>query len=570
MPNVVTYCRVSSEEQAQKDISIPAQRKALRRWVDEKPDHQLLHEFVDEGESAYAPADKRPGFCEMISFCRRNNLDHILVHKLDRFSRNREESILFKSLLRKHGVTVVSITESYDPETPQGFLYEGMIEVINQFYSMNLATETMKGMRENAERGYHNGGRTPYGYRVEKVMVGGREHRTLVPGPEEEVAVVREIFDLAVSHRLGAKRIANALNSKGVPAPRSKHWNGSSIDAMLNNRVYVGDQVWMKSRKVGRDGRRRTKDSEQIITEDAHEALISRELFEERRALAESRRFRSKRSTSQPVKYLLSRLIRCESCGNNFVGQRQSRTNAKGEKVVYKRYYCSGYLTKGTAVCQSLPISVDWLDPFVIDLLRHKLREKGVIQRLEDMVTERVEARRTTYGQDPEAVQRKLEDVDRRIANFYRAIGDGLDPSICQGHIAELTAKKEQLEDEASVLRREDYYDRALKMNIAELRRFARAFDEEFDNLPFAAKRRAVLFFVEKVEVVERKTVKVHFRVPFDNQGIKLLTDEVTGLGAAGADGGDSPGDSGTLANVYMQPATGSFYNPCPKFRRRG
>ena len=562
MIHVVTYCRVSSEEQAQKDISIPAQRKALRRWVDERPDHRLLHEFVDEGESAYAPADKRPGFCEMISFCRRHEVDHILVHKLDRFSRNREESILFKSLLRKHGVTVVSITEAYDPETPQGFLYEGMIEVINQFYSMNLATETMKGMRENAERGYHNGGRTPYGYRLEKVQVGGREHRKLVPGPEEEVATIREIFDLAVTPRLGSKRIANALNKKGTQAPRSRHWNGSTIDAILNNRVYVGDQVWMKSRKVGRDGRRRTTEDERIITEDAHEALVTREQFEERRALAESRRFRRKRSTNQPVSYLLSRLIRCDHCGNNFVGQRQTATNAAGEKVVYRRYYCSGYLTKGKSVCASLPIKAEWLEAFVLDLLRHKLHEAGVVDELERLIRDRVEARRSTYGQDPKAVQRKLDEVDRRIANYYRAIGDGLDPSVCQQHIAELTTKKAQLEEEASVLLREDYYDRALEMNVAELRRFARAFNDEFDTLPFAAKRKAVLYFVERVEVVERKKVRVHFKVPFDNNGIKLLTDEVVGGGAASDGMADVAGGTGLLSNVYMQPTTGSHFEP--------
>ena len=153
MPNVVTYCRVSSDEQAEKDISIPAQRKALRSWVSDQADYQIIGEFVDEGISAYAPADKRPGFCEMISYCRKNRVDFILVHKLDRFSRNREESILFKGLLRRNNVQIKSITEHFDPETPQGFLYEGMIEVINQFYSMNLATEVMKGMRENASRG---------------------------------------------------------------------------------------------------------------------------------------------------------------------------------------------------------------------------------------------------------------------------------------------------------------------------------------------------------------------------------------------------------------------------------
>jgi site-specific DNA recombinase len=165
MPNVVTYCRVSSDEQAEKDNSIPAQRKALRAWVAQNPGTTIVREFVDEGISAYAPADKRPGFCEMISFCRKNDVTFILVHKLDRFSRNREESILFKGLLRKHGVQVKSVSETFDPESPQGFLYEGMIEVINQFYSMNLATETLKGMRENASRGWVNGGVAPYGYR---------------------------------------------------------------------------------------------------------------------------------------------------------------------------------------------------------------------------------------------------------------------------------------------------------------------------------------------------------------------------------------------------------------------
>ncbi len=68
MPNVVTYCRVSSDEQALKDLSIPAQRKALRRWIEDRDDIEFAETFVDEGQSAYAPADKRPGFCRMIAY----------------------------------------------------------------------------------------------------------------------------------------------------------------------------------------------------------------------------------------------------------------------------------------------------------------------------------------------------------------------------------------------------------------------------------------------------------------------------------------------------------------------
>ena len=558
MINVVTYCRVSSDEQAQKDISIPAQRKALHRWVDDRPDHQVLGDFVDEGESAYAPADKRPGFREMITMCRRNGINHILVHKLDRFSRNREESILFKSLLRKHGVTVKSITETYDPDTPQGFLYEGMIEVINQFYSMNLATETLKGMRENAERGYVNGGRIPYGYRLDKVANShGREHGRLIPGPENEVAVIREIFDLGTRHGMGAKRIANELNSKGYTAPRSKHWNSSTIDTILNNRVYVGDQVWFKSRKVGRDGRKRNAKDDWIVSENAHDPLIDRELFEKRREIAASRRFSSRRAKTQPVSYLLSRLMRCEHCGNNFVGQQQRHKKASGEVVVYRRYYCSGYLTKGKSVCRSLPIKQEWIEGFVLDLLRHKLCEPGVLDELERRVRDRVEARRKTYGRGSGTVEKKLAEIEQRIGNYYRAIGEGMDPTVCQQHIAELTGRKDELEAEAGVLRRQDYYDRALEMNLDELRRFAQAFNAEFDDLPFAARRRAVLYFVDRVEVVEHQRIRVLFKVPFDNNGIKLLTDEVVG-GVKDDETGDQADVSGVLANVGTWPATGS------------
>ena len=565
MVNAVTYCRVSSEEQAVKDLSIPAQHKALRHWLDERPDHALLHDFVDEGESAYAPADKRPGFCEMITYCRRHDVNLILVHKLDRFSRNREESILFKSLLRKHGVMVKSVTENYDPETPQGFLYEGMIEVINQFYSMNLATETVKGMRENAERGYCNGGRVPYGYRLERVgNNGGREHSRLVPGPEDEVAVVRDIFDMAANSGMGGKRITNELNSRGLPAPASRHWNSSTVDSILNNRAYVGDRVWMRSRKKGRDGRSQTPEKDWIVAENAHEPLVGREIFDRRKALAVKRRFSAKRAKGQPVQYLLGRLIRCGKCGHNFVGRTQ-RATIKSGPVTYHRYYCGGYLTKGRSVCPPFPINRDWIEGLVLDLLRNRICSADAQAKLESRVRERVEARRQSYGGDPKAIDQKLAEIERRVDNYYRAIGEGMDPQVCQQHIAELTAKKETLEEEAGLLRKEDYYQRALDKNLATLRRFMKMFETKFDQLPFDTRRQIVLHFVDHIEVVDHKTLRIHFQVPFDNNGIRLLTDEA----AKGGSGGEGESDVTARyredsSNCAVRPTTGSQYELKP------
>ena len=526
MPKAVTYCRVSSDEQALKDLSIPAQRKALRRWIDDKGDIEVLETFVDEGESAYAPADKRPGFCRMIAFCRKHQVDHILVHKLDRFSRNREESILFKSLLRKHGVQVKSVTENYDPETPQGFLYEGMIEVINQFYSMNLATETMKGMRENAERGYHNGGRVPYGYRLEKVTGDhGREHSKLVPGPDDEVATVREIFRLAVEENRGARGISRILNERGVPGPLGPHWNQSSVGHILNNRTYVGDSVWNKRSLKNRS---RKPKEDWIVVENTHEPLIDRELFERRKALAEQRSFNLRQSPRRSVSYLLARLIVCDHCGSRFVGRRQKKTPKNGgEPYDYFRYYCNGYLTKGRSVCQPVGIHREWLEGEVIKLLGREICSPERLAALKELVRKKIEARRNRYGTDPRELRRKLADVDRSIQNYYRAIGEGLDPTVCREHIARLEASKAEIEQEAELLRKDDYYRRALETNLAELERFADAFETEFDKLPFKTQRQLVLHFVEEIRVIDREVVRISLKVPFDEGGVRHLTDEL-------------------------------------------
>lgn len=137
MPNVVTYYRVSTEEQALKDLSIAAQRKIVANYITDHGDHVFLKEFVDEGESGYAPAEKRPGFMAMMEFCKRNKVDLVLVYKFCRFSRFQEESVGYKAIIRRMGGRVRSVSEPTDPESAAGFLYEGMIEVINQFYSMN-------------------------------------------------------------------------------------------------------------------------------------------------------------------------------------------------------------------------------------------------------------------------------------------------------------------------------------------------------------------------------------------------------------------------------------------------
>lgn len=161
---VALYARVSSEQQAEKDLSIPAQLKALKTHV-LKRGWDVAREYVDKAESARSA--NRPAFQEMIAHTKQKPLPFqgILVWKLSRFARNREDSILYKSLLRKRGVQVISINEQID-ESPTGRLLEGMIESIDEFYSANLGQDTRRGMKENAQRGFLNGAPVSFGYRA--------------------------------------------------------------------------------------------------------------------------------------------------------------------------------------------------------------------------------------------------------------------------------------------------------------------------------------------------------------------------------------------------------------------
>lgn len=118
------------------DLSISAQLKSLRDYAS-KNRHQVIKEFIDEAESGCT--DSRPKFREMIGMAhsKEKPFDAILVWKFSRFARGRKDSIVYKTLLRKNGVQVVSINEPSE-DTPTGRLLEGIIESLDEFYSDKL------------------------------------------------------------------------------------------------------------------------------------------------------------------------------------------------------------------------------------------------------------------------------------------------------------------------------------------------------------------------------------------------------------------------------------------------
>ena len=245
---VALYTRVSSDRQ-DVDLSVAAQLRALRDYAD-KNGYAVVREYVDEAKSGLV--DDRPEFKKMIDEARlpEARFKEVLVWKFSRFTRKREHAVAYKSMLRRRGVRVVSITENAD-DTPTGKLLEGIIESVDKFYSENLAQEVRRGMREAASRGFWIASRTPYGYRRVMVQDGAKKRPKLEPD-EETAYVVKRIFELADAGR-GMLDIARGLNDEGISSATGKLWSNNAVHFILTNEVYTGTLVWGTAATDGAD-----------------------------------------------------------------------------------------------------------------------------------------------------------------------------------------------------------------------------------------------------------------------------------------------------------------------------
>ena len=154
------YARFSSE--MQRDESIDAQLRAIREYA-KKNGAIVVQEYIDRAHTA--TTDQRPAFQQMITDAKRGAFNLVIVHKLDRFSRNRYDSVFYRRELKIVGVELRSVLENLDG-SPESVLLESLLEGINEFYSRNLAREVQKGKKENALQAKHVGGIPPLGYVV--------------------------------------------------------------------------------------------------------------------------------------------------------------------------------------------------------------------------------------------------------------------------------------------------------------------------------------------------------------------------------------------------------------------
>jgi len=178
----VIYARFSSE--MQRDESIDAQIRAIEEYA-KRNNIVVVGNYIDKAKSA--TTDNRPEFQQMIADAANNQFDVVLVHKLDRFSRNRNDSIAYRMQIKRHGVALISVLEYIDEGSPESIILESVLEAMVEYYSRNLARKVEKGKKENALKGKHVGGIPPLGYDLDRATM------KLVINPHESECI-RLIF----------------------------------------------------------------------------------------------------------------------------------------------------------------------------------------------------------------------------------------------------------------------------------------------------------------------------------------------------------------------------------------
>lgn len=299
------YIRVSDERQD--EYSPDSQLKKTREYAAKEgyfiPDEYV---FYDDGISAKS-AKRRKEFNRMIAMAKEKDhpFDVIYVWKFSRFARNQEESMVYKNLLRKKNVSVVSVSEPI-PEGHFGTLIERIIEWMDEFYLINLGAEVTRGMTEKASRGEPTCA-PPYGY-----VMHDKQYYPDESGPAD---VIREIFQ-RYADGAGMRELAVSLGSRGIKTKFGNPPDNRWIEYILNNPCYIGKIRW--SLEGVRAVSKRDYENQNIMTVDGrHEPLISMELWEKVQTRLEQQKktYPKYARREQPIDYMLKGLVRCSSCG---------------------------------------------------------------------------------------------------------------------------------------------------------------------------------------------------------------------------------------------------------------
>lgn len=437
------YLRVSTNRQAEHDLSIPDQKRQAEAYCAAKG-WQIVAEYVEPGQSA--TDDKRPEFQRMMDAAIHGGapFDVVLVHSFSRFFRDQFQLEFYVRKLAKADVRLVSITQDLGDD-PMSNMIRQIMALFDEYQSKENAKHVLRAMKENARQGFWNGALPPIGYRTVAAEQRGAKIKKKLEIDPIHAETVRLIYRLALrgdgdSGPMGLKAIAKHLNARDIRTRDGGRWGIAAVHQILTRTTYIGEH-----RFNTHDSRtRRPKpESEHVVM--AVPAIVSKPDWKAVQAHLKSRnpQWTPPRTVSGPT--LLTGIAFCASCG----GAMTLRTGKGGR---YRYYTCSTRARQGNTGCGGTTVPMDKLDKAVADHIEKRLLDPRRLTVLLSEVLNRREDYVARQQHHITELRKRASEADAKLVRLYEAIENGiadLDDPALKGRVAELSAIRDQARTDA-------------------------------------------------------------------------------------------------------------------------
>jgi site-specific DNA recombinase len=442
-----TYARYSSDQQ--RASSIVDQRRNCQRRA-EAEGWSIVAQFADEAISG--SDNRRPEYLKMQQAAARKEFDVLIVDDLSRLTRDSVEQETTLRRLEFQGIRIIATADGYDSQSKSRKIQRGFKGLMNEMFLDDLRAKVHRGLEGQAIKGRWCGGR-PYGYRLKAITDPSRLDAygnpakigtTLAIDPAQ-AAIVRQIFERFAAGD-SCTSIARALNVRGVASPgstwkrttrRSSGWMGSGVRVILVNPLYTGAQRWNASRfekdpDTGETLRRRRPQSEHVVSQIEALRIVSDDLFASAQARTRSMTDAEKHlRAGGRAKYLLSGLLKCETCGAHYV---------IADKLSYA---CSSFLNGG-ACTNEVRVNRVSIEGTILNPVRDQLRDSVLVKRMAEEMERNFAALMNAAGARAAAAPRELQELDARLERLKGGVAD-LEADELAAAIARIEAKRTEL-----------------------------------------------------------------------------------------------------------------------------
>ena len=511
------YMRLSREDgDKEESSSVTNQREMLKRYVSEQENFFIVKEYVDDG---YTGTNfDRPGFKQMIEDIEAGIIDTVITKDLSRLGRERLGVGHYTEIyFPEHNVRYIALLDNIDTYFDAGMNDMAPFKgVINDMYVRDISKKIRSSLIERKKAGNFLGVTAPYGYQKDP---NNKFHLII---NEKEAKVVKRVFKLYLEGN-GLTRIAQILTKDGIPVPGESRdigktrrtalyssWKQTTIRRILDNRVYLGELVQFKRRKINYKSKRRitVPEEERYICRGTHEAIIDEESFNAvQNILKKNKSFKGSKHD-----YLFKGLLFCSECG--------ARLNVTYSNYALKRYgeyryttICYSYSRLYSDICTRHSNSIPELEEVLIKHIK-EVCSRYINENLQDELIsmakkqKQFELKQITNEKKLETLEQKISDIGLYIKNLYMDKVKGVvSENDYVSLVADFTKDRDNLIKEKEELIKIINNQKPQIDETAKIEKLAK----EFLSLEKPTKQ-LLNELIEKITISENKEINIYFK----------------------------------------------------------